>query len=137
METGRNLAIRIVLVSLFILPILGLAILAALRRSAELRKLAGPILWVAAVSSVVTTCFGFLRSSMPIRPYETSAGYPWRELVGSMLTLAYVGFGIGSVMASAVAVPAALIGSRVARRRNLPTGDGSSKSPPEPGKNTG
>ncbi len=107
----------IILASLFALPILGAAILIASRRSAHFRTLTPAILLSAVTTSILATCYGFSKLAMPIAPYETRGGFPWADLAKSILTLIYVGFGIGAVVASAVAIPATLITAWVKRRR--------------------
>jgi len=120
------------LASLIGLPILGAAILILTRRSARLLSVTPAIPLSAVTTSILAGCCGFSRCSMPISPYETRGGFPWLDLVESMPVFIYVGFGIGALLASAVAIPAALINGLAKQGRSASPGD-VAPAPPTPG----
>jgi glucan phosphoethanolaminetransferase (alkaline phosphatase superfamily) len=117
---------RLMLACLYVLPLIGLAIVLMVRRSDSQRSLAPAILLAAVITSLLATCFGIFSSTMPIRPYETEA-FPGLTLLKSILLFLYVGFGIGAVLASLLLVPASFAIKRFSRR--------SEKSEPPPGDN--
>ena len=54
--------------------------------------------------AVFTAIFVFMRSTVPIAPYELSRG-AWYPIYGQCLLTLYVGFGLGVVMAAVVVSP--------------------------------
>jgi hypothetical protein len=58
---------------------------------------------------------------MPIRPYE-GEGVAWLELATPVLGFAFVGFGVGALLASALALPTAVVARLFMHRRARPGG---------------
>lgn len=107
---------EILIASLYILPLLGVGVILGLRRSGLMRNLSTAVLLSGITGALLTACFGFMMSTVPIRPYESDGG-EWGRLLLSIASFLYVGFGLGSVLASLIGVPAVLISSRIRLRR--------------------
>jgi hypothetical protein len=123
MEEAQTIPLAMIfLACLFTLPILAAGTLVILRRSSRLRHLVPAIMLSAVTASLLVACFGLSQSTMPIRPYETSAGFPWLSLVQVVAAGLYVGFGIGAALASVLAIPVALILQRLMSRSSEPEG---------------
>jgi hypothetical protein len=112
---------------LFALPLLGASVLLAVRRSPSLRYLAPAILLSGVTTSILTAGYGFYQATMPIRPYE-GEGVAWLELARTLLGFAFVGFGVGAVLASALALPAAMVARLFRHHRTQPGGQVASDS---------
>jgi hypothetical protein len=119
MEEAQTLSVDLVMLgSLFILPLVGAAAIVAVRLLSSLRPLAPAILVSGLTTSLLTTCYGYTLSTIPIRPHETGT-FPWVVLIRSVRIFLYVGFGIDAVTASRLASPTSLI-ARQLRARRLP-----------------
>jgi hypothetical protein len=101
----------LIVVFFLILPVVAIAVLVAVRRSARLKPLV-PALAISGVTTALATAFlAFTRSSVPIAPYETGPG-AWGPVIGGVLIALYVGFGIGVVLATLIGLPYLWIATR-------------------------
>ena len=118
MREGQTmpLALMLLIGSLFTLPLLGLAGIAAVRRFPALRFLSSGLLLSGLTAAILTTFFGFSIATVPVGPYER-AGNPWPELAKYLLLFLYVGFGLGTVMAGLLSIPAVLVAAWLRARR--------------------
>lgn len=108
-----------ILAGLFALPVLGAGVLLAVRRAPSLRHLAPAILLSAVTTSILAAGYGFSQSTMPIRPYE-GENVAWLDLAKTLLGFAFVGFGIGAILASALALPTTMVARLFKHRRAQP-----------------
>lgn len=104
------------------LPLIGVAILFAVRRSATLRGLFRVLLLAGLAGAPLTACYGFSLSTVPIAPYEGSGG-AWPALLTSLAVFLPIGFGLGILTTAMLAVPIALVAARLrAPERDAHTG---------------
>ncbi len=102
---------------LFALPIVGLLVILILRRSKARRSLSGSILLAGLTASLLTACFGFTSSTVPIAPYETSS-HAYLDLIESVAIFLYFGFGLGAITASILGIPGAIVHDWLRSRRD-------------------
>lgn len=93
-----------ILVILFILPIVAIGLVFAAKRSRYMPRLARTLVWFGFAGSILTALFVFLRSTVPIAPYELGRE-AWYPVYGNCLLSLYVGFGLGVIVGAAVMSP--------------------------------
>lgn len=119
MAEGRSISLALLLMGfLFVIPILGVAVIVVVRRSTSMRHLSRGIILSGLTAAILTACFGITRSTAPIAPYE-AVGDTWASLLGPLLIFLYVGFGLGSVAAALIAIPVSLLSSRIRSRAGI------------------
>ena len=104
-----------VLILLCLLLPLGAAALILLAwRWEPIRGLAPALLGSGLAGAVLAGLWAFMNSAAPIAPYEAGPG-AWLELLRGVLIFAYIGFGLGALLASPVVLAVAFIRSRRAQ----------------------
>ncbi len=100
------------IVILFLIqPLFALGLVFLVRKSARFSPLL-PALVLSGIATALTTAFfAFTSGSVPIAPYESARG-AWLPIVGQVLLAAYVGFGIGVIIAALIGLPYQLLADR-------------------------
>ena len=88
----------IIIILLLALPIFSIGLIFAAKRLRSMPKLPLGLVLSGIAGAVFTTLFVFMRSTVPIAPYELSRD-AWYPIYGQCLLSLYVGFGLGVVMA--------------------------------------
>jgi hypothetical protein len=89
------------LIVLFILPLAAVGLIFAAKRSRSMPRLARGLVWSGIAGAIFTALFTFMRSSVPIAPYELSRN-AWYPIYGQSLLSLYVGFGLGVIVGAVV-----------------------------------
>jgi len=95
---------HIITILLPILPLVGIGLILVARRSRVMPKLSRGLIGSGIAGAIFTTLFVFMRSTVPIAPYETGPG-AWTPIYEQCLFSFYVGFGLGVVLSGIVASP--------------------------------
>ncbi len=96
--------LHLVMLVLLALPLVGVGLIMAARHSQDMPKLFKGLVWSGIAAAVFTTLFVFMRSTVPIAPYEMGPG-AWTPIYEQCLFSFYVGFGMGVVLAGIVISP--------------------------------
>ncbi len=99
--------VALLVVATVLLPLLGVAVLFAVRRSTRLRDLFRALLVGGIAGAGLATCAGFSRSTVPIPPYES--GGAWPALLTSLAVFLPTGFGLGVLASALLAIPVRLV----------------------------
>ena len=96
------------LIILFILPLAAVGLIFAAKRWRSMPGLARGLVWSGIGGAVLTALFVYMRSTVPIAPYELSRT-AWYPIYGQCLVSLYVGFGLGVIVGAVVASPFILV----------------------------
>ncbi len=114
--------VALLFIVILILPLSGVAVLFAVRRSIRLRGLFRPLLLAGVAGAGLAACVGFTRTTVPIAPYES--GGAWPTLVTSLTVFLPSGFGLAVVASALPAIPVTLVAARWrSRSGEKPAGD--------------
>lgn len=95
-----------VLIALLVQPVLAVAVILILRRSQVTARLIPALLLSGLAVAILVALFAFMRSTIPIAPYELSDD-AWNPIYGQTLLSLYIGFGLGVNLSALIGVPAA------------------------------
>ena len=96
------------LIILFTLPLAAVGLIFAAKRSKYMPRLdRGPV-WSGIGGAVLTALFVYMKSTVPISPYELSQN-AWYPIYGQCLLSLYVGFGLGVIVGAIVISPFILV----------------------------
>jgi len=102
------MGIRATVIGLLIQPLLGVGLIFVIRRFQATARLLPLLVGSGIAGAVVTSTLVFLRSTVPIAPYELSPN-AWLPVVRESVVSLYVGFGMGVFISAIFAIPLALI----------------------------
>jgi hypothetical protein len=103
--------VALLFAAILLLPIFGVAILFAVRRSTRLRGLFRTLLLGGVAGAGLAACVGFSRSTVPIAPYES--GGAWPTLLTSLAIFLPSGFGLGVLVSALLVIPVTLAAARL------------------------
>ncbi len=106
-----------IVVGLLVQPLLAVGLILLVRRLHPTARLAPALVLCGITGAVLTALIVFMRSTVPIAPYEQRAD-PWMPLIEQSALSLYIGFGLGVIVSAVFAIPFALISNR---GRNTPT----------------
>jgi hypothetical protein len=93
-----------IILVLLALPLAAGLLLWSLRRSKSLSSLVPALTLSGLTGAILTSCFAFTSTTVPIPPYETGPG-AWGPLIGQLLLALIIGFGIGVLVAAVAGIP--------------------------------
>jgi len=96
------------LIILFNLPLAAVGLIFAAKRWHSMPRLARGLVWSGIGGAVLTALFVYMRSTVPIAPYELSRT-AWYPIYGQCLVSLYVGFGLGVIAGAIVVLPFILV----------------------------
>jgi hypothetical protein len=112
-----------VVIALLALPVVAIGGILVARRWRSSPKLANALLLAGVTGAILTACFASSKGTVPIAPYEWSAG-AWTPLLGQILLSLYIGFGLGVAIVAIGIMPFLAIRSQARRG-----GDGNPERP--------
>lgn len=104
------------IIILFAIPLIAIGILVVVKRSPSTAHLVKPLVWTGAAGAALTSLYAFSIATVPIAPYELGPG-AWTPILWQSLLALCVGFGLGVLLAAALALPYTYIKSRRARNK--------------------
>ena len=123
-----------IIVILLALPLAAVVLLIFLRRSSTFSTLVPALILSGITGAVLTSCFAFLASTIPIAPYEAGP-LSWGPILGQLLLSLLIGFAMGTLVSAGISLPYWLISGRGRTRRDgaapAREGDGPRKPAPE------
>jgi hypothetical protein len=93
-----------VILVLLIQPLVAVILFLILRRFQVSARLTSTLIICGFVGAVLVALFTFMRSTVPIAPYELSPG-AWTPIYGQTIVSLYVGFGLGVNLAALIGGP--------------------------------
>lgn len=100
-----------VILALLIQPLVAVILFLILRRIQATSHLTSTLTICGFVGAVLVALFAFMRSTVPIAPYELSPG-AWTPFYGQIIVSLYIGFGLGVNLAALIGVPYVLYKAR-------------------------
>jgi hypothetical protein len=93
-----------VVIALLVQPLLAVILILILHRIQATSSLTSTLIICGSVGATLVALFTFVRSTVPIAPYELSPD-AWKPISWQTIISLYIGFGLGVNLAALIAVP--------------------------------
>jgi hypothetical protein len=93
-----------IIIALLVQPLLAVVVIVILRRSQVTTRLVPTLVLSGVAGAMLVALFAFMRSTVPIAPYELSHD-AWNPIYRQTLLSLYVGFGLGVNLAAFIGIP--------------------------------
>jgi hypothetical protein len=93
-----------IIFALLIQPLLAVVVILILRRRQVTTRLVPALVLSGVAGAILVALFAFMRSTVPIAPYELSRD-AWNPIYRQTLLSLYIGFGAGVNLAALIGIP--------------------------------
>jgi hypothetical protein len=100
-----------IILALLLQPLLGVSIILICRRIQATTHLTPALVISGITGAILVAIFTYTSSTIPIAPYELDDN-AWYPIYGQVLLSLYIGFGLGTILATLIGVPYTLLKDR-------------------------